>query len=142
MDIPANWISETELAAATGAADRKRFHRNLLNWRHHGLLPERYDGISVADAIRHLGVGVGNEACYPPVYLPMVGRINELRARSRNMEAWLWALWLDPAASLVVAVVIVAVIVPSRLVCAFAAGAAIIAGIRADGFDRIRDFQQ
>jgi hypothetical protein len=33
-------------------------------------------------------------------------------------------------------------IVPSRLVCAFAAGAAIIAGIQADGFDRIRDFQQ
>ena len=84
MDIPSDWISETELAAATGAVDRKRFHRNLLNWRHHGLLPERYDGISVADAIRHLGVGVGNEACYPPVYLPMVGRINELRARSRS----------------------------------------------------------
>jgi hypothetical protein len=96
MDIPADWISETELAAATRAVDRKRFHRNLLNWRHHGLLLERYDGISVADAIRHLGVGVGNEAWYPPVYLPMVRRINELRQRQpKDMDEWFWQLWLD-----------------------------------------------
>lgn len=95
MDSPADWISETELAAATGAVDRKRFHRNLLNWRHRGLLPERYHGILVADAIRHLGFGVGNEACYPPVYLPIVRRINELRRQSKDMDEWRWQLWLD-----------------------------------------------
>jgi hypothetical protein len=96
MDIPTDWISEDELAAAVGAGERKRFHRNLVNWRNRGLLPKRYDGRQVP-LIRHLGVGVGNEPFYPAVYLPMVRRINELRQRQpKDMDEWYWQLWLDP----------------------------------------------
>jgi hypothetical protein len=84
MDIPADWISEASVIAATGTS-----HRNLLNWRHNGLLPEA--------KVRHLGRGMGTETFCPPVTIPMVRRINELRGRERNKEAWRWALWLDPA---------------------------------------------
>jgi len=96
MDIPADWISEAELAAASGVAegDRGKFHRNLVNWRHHGVVPERYQGLSVP-LIWYRGVGVGNEPFYPPVMIPMVHRIDELRRQSRNMNRWLWQLWLD-----------------------------------------------
>jgi hypothetical protein len=60
MDIPADWISESELAAVLGVshAKRSKFHRNLLNWRHHGLLPECYDGLPVP-MVRPLRIGPG-----------------------------------------------------------------------------------
>jgi len=82
MEIPADWISEAELAAAVDVS-----HRNLLNWRHHGLLP--------TPMIRHLGVGVGNQAFYPPITIAMVRRINELRRQTRDIDEWRWQLWLD-----------------------------------------------
>ena len=82
MDIPADWISEAELVAVIDVS-----HRNLLNWRHHGLLP--------TPMIRHLGVGVGNQAFYPPITIAMVRRINELRRQTRDIDEWRWRLWLD-----------------------------------------------
>jgi hypothetical protein len=82
MEIPADWISEAELVAAIDVS-----HRNLLNWRHHGLLP--------TPMIRHLGVGVGNQAFYPPITIAMVRRINELRRQTRDIDEWRWQLWLD-----------------------------------------------
>lgn len=82
MDIPADWLPEAELQAATGVS-----HRNLLNWRHHGLLP--------APIIRRLGVGIGNEAVYPPITAGMVRRIDDLRQQCGDMDDWLWSLWLD-----------------------------------------------
>jgi len=97
MNIPADWISEAELATAVGVSDgdQSKFHRNLLNWRHHGLLPECYDGLSVP-MVRPLGIGPGNEAVYPPLTIAMVRRIDELRRQSpRDMDEWLWQLWLD-----------------------------------------------
>ena len=97
MDIPSNWISEAKLAAAIGIAqkDRSKFHRNVLNWRHHGLLPEHYDGLLVPQ-VRPLEPGPGNEAVYPPITIPIVCRIDELRRESpRDMDDWLWTLWLE-----------------------------------------------
>jgi hypothetical protein len=97
MNIPADWISEAELATAVGVSDgdQSKFHRNLLNWRHHGLLPECYDGQPVP-MVRPLGVGPGNEAVYPSVTIAMVRRIDELRRQwPRDMDEWLWQLWLD-----------------------------------------------
>jgi hypothetical protein len=82
MEIPADWISEAELVEAVDVS-----HRNLLNWRHHGLLP--------TPMIRHLGVGVGNQAFYPPITIAMVRRINELRRQTRDIDEWRWQLWLD-----------------------------------------------
>jgi hypothetical protein len=82
MEIPADWISEAELVAAIDVS-----HRNLLNWRHHDLLP--------TPMIRHLGVGVGSQAFYPPITIAMVRRINELRRQTRDMDEWRWRLWLD-----------------------------------------------
>jgi hypothetical protein len=58
-----------------------------LNWRHHGLLP--------TPMIRHLGVGVGNQAFYPPITIAMVRSIDELRRQTRNMDEWRWRLLLD-----------------------------------------------
>lgn len=84
MDIPADWIRESEIAALAGVRDAS--HRNLLNWRHHGLLP--------APMIRPLGVGIGNEAVYPPIAVEMVRRLHELRRQSRDMDEWRWQLWL------------------------------------------------
>ena len=42
MDIPADWSSEAKLAEKIGVADedRRKFHRNLLNWRHNDVLPQ------------------------------------------------------------------------------------------------------
>jgi hypothetical protein len=96
MEVPAGWFSETDLRAAIGVADedRKTFHRNLVNWREHGLLPRLYDGHTVP-FIEYRGVGIGNEAWYPPITIEMVGRINELRSRGGDMDRWLWQLWLD-----------------------------------------------
>ena len=95
MEVPADWISETDLRAATGVVDedRKTFHRNLVNWREHGLLPQNYDG-SIVPAVRPLGVEIGNEAFYPPITIEMVRRIDELRQRG-TIDHWLWQLWLD-----------------------------------------------
>jgi hypothetical protein len=97
-DVPEGWVSEAELAAVTGVGtteeDRHRFHRNLLNWRHHGLLPQCYAGHKVPFIVP-LGFGVGNEAFYPPITIAMVRRINELRQHSKNMDKWLWQLWLE-----------------------------------------------
>lgn len=82
MNIPADWISEARLAQETGVPDeeeaRRKFHRNLENWRRHEralypqietkaivrLLPKSYDGLPVP-SVRPLGVGngPGNEAC-------------------------------------------------------------------------------
>lgn len=96
MDIPADWLSEAKLAAAIGVSDddRSKFHRNLLNWRHSGLLPGYCHGLQVP-SIRYLGVGIGNEAVYPPITIPILCRIDELRHQSRNMDVWLWQLWLE-----------------------------------------------
>lgn len=96
LGIPADWISETELRAGVGVVDedRSKFHRNLLNWRQHGLLLRRFDGREVP-MVRHDGVGVGNEAMYPPITIELVRRINELRRRGRNIDIWLWQLWID-----------------------------------------------
>jgi len=96
MDIPAGWISETELRDAIGVADEDKstFHRNLVNWRNHRLLPQHYDG-SVVPASHPLGFGIGNEAYYPPIMIQMVRRIDELRQRGGNMDRWLWQLWID-----------------------------------------------
>ena len=96
MDIPADWISEAKLAEKIGVADedRRKFHRNLLNWRHNGVLPQSYDGLPVP-MIRNLGFGIGNEPFYPPVVLPMVRRINELRQETHDMDEWRWRLWLE-----------------------------------------------
>src|SRR5438046_842692 len=97
MDIPTDWISEAKLAAVigVGAEDRSKFHRNLLNWRHHGLLPQFYDGLLVPQ-VRPLEPGPGNEAVYPPITLSMVRRIDELRRESpRDIDDWLWTLWLE-----------------------------------------------
>lgn len=95
MEVPAGWISETELRAAAGVADeeKKTFHRNLVNWRENGLLPRFYDGHQVP-FVDYGGVGIGNEAWHPPITIEMVRRIDELRQRG-TMDHWLWQLWLD-----------------------------------------------
>jgi hypothetical protein len=96
VDVPVGWISEAQLRAATGTADedRKTFHRNLVNWRDHGLLPKSYDGHTVPFSLP-LGFAIGNEAWHPPITIQIVGRINELRLRGGDMDKWLWQLWLD-----------------------------------------------
>jgi hypothetical protein len=90
MDIPADWLSEAALTQGLGVAesDRSKFHRNLQNWRQSGLL--------LVPMIRYHGVGIGNEPFYPPVTIEMIRRLEELREQyPRNMDEWLWELWLD-----------------------------------------------
>src|SRR5690348_10532131 len=101
MNIPGDWIFEAELAQQTGVAnndeDRRKFHRNLANWRQHWLLLKLYDGLPVP-SVRPLGIGngPGNEAWYPPITIAMVHRINELGLQfPKNMDEWLWHLWLE-----------------------------------------------
>lgn len=95
MDIPADWLSEAQLAAAfTVPADgRSALHNKLRNWRRRGLLLRRYGSLPVP-ASRNLGIGVGNEAVYPPVTLPMLRLIFKLREEGRRLDECLWQLWL------------------------------------------------
>jgi hypothetical protein len=97
MDIPADWISETELRDKSGVADKDRFkfHRNLQNWRHHMVTPDHWDGLPVP-MIRWLGVGIGNEAFYPRVFIPIIWAINQLQLQlPGDMNEWRWHLWLN-----------------------------------------------
>lgn len=85
MNVPAGWISETELAVLTDVPDndedRRNFHRNLVNWRQKHVQPSSYAGWQIP-LVRPLGAGrIGNECFYPPVFVPMTD--------------WRWQLWLD-----------------------------------------------
>jgi hypothetical protein len=96
MKIPADWISETELAVARGVADkdRSKFHRNLLNWRHHDILPDSYDGLPVP-MLDYRGGRTGAEAYYPRVFIPLTWAIDQLRVWSADMNEWRLLLWLN-----------------------------------------------
>jgi len=79
MTIPDDWRSLTELAVAIGvpAEDRSKFHRNLQNWQYYRVLPRRYDGMEVPQ-VDNLG-RIDSEPFYPPVFIPMLDRLNKLR---------------------------------------------------------------
>jgi hypothetical protein len=87
----------TELAVAIGvpAEDRSKFHRNLQNWQYYSVLPRRYDGMEVPQVDDH-GGQIGSEAFYPPVFIPMLDRLNKLREQyPKDMDEWRCRLWLD-----------------------------------------------
>lgn len=79
---PDDWFSEEGLIAATGIG-----HFNLVRWRQQGLVPK--------PARRHLGFAVGTASFYPPITVPMIRRLDELRGQTHNVDAWFWGLWLD-----------------------------------------------
>lgn len=95
MSVPAGWISEPKLAALVDVPDsvddRRKFHRNLTNWLSSDskVLPKWYAGCCVPF------VGPLGEWYYPPVFVPMIRRINELRAQTRDMQDWRFRLWLE-----------------------------------------------
>jgi hypothetical protein len=78
-----DWISEQELRAETGIS-----RRNLERWRQQGILP--------VPTRRFSGRGTGSTSVYPPITVPMVRRLDELRQQSpHDVDGWTWALWLD-----------------------------------------------
>jgi hypothetical protein len=91
MPIPADWLSEGQLADALAipADERSAFHNNLRNWRR-----RRCQGLLPAPMTRNLGIGLGNEAVYPPVILPMLRHLFKLREDGRKPDEWFWQLWL------------------------------------------------
>lgn len=75
------WLSEAELIAATGIS-----RRNLIRWRGQGLVPK--------PKVVRLGAA-GTASYYPPIAMPMILRLYELQRDTRDVDAWIWGLWLD-----------------------------------------------
>jgi len=42
-----------------------------------------------------LGFAIGTASYYPPIAVPMIKRLDELRQKTRNPDEWLWRLWLE-----------------------------------------------
>jgi len=78
---PEGWLSEAELVAATGISAR-----NLTRWRGQGLIPR--------PKVIRLGAA-GTASSYPPISVPMIKRLYELQREARDVDAWIWGLWLD-----------------------------------------------
>ena len=81
---PEGWITRDELVAATAVSDR-----NLLNWCAKGLVPRPMR--------RFLGGGRGTAAFYRAESVAIIRALHELQERGRDVDSWLWGLWLDPA---------------------------------------------
>jgi hypothetical protein len=79
---PEGWLDEEELVAATGVN-----HWNLVRWRGKGLI--------VKPINPRLGFAIGTASYYPPIAVPMIKRLGELRQITRNPDEWLWRLWLE-----------------------------------------------
>jgi len=79
---PEGWLDEAELVAATGIN-----HWNLVRWRGKGLV--------VKPINPRLGFAVGTASYYPPIAVPMIKRLDELRQSTRNPDQWLWRLWFE-----------------------------------------------
>jgi hypothetical protein len=79
---PAGWLTEDELIAQTGIN-----HWNLVRWRGKGLI--------VKPITPRLGFAIGTASYYPPIAVPMIRRLDELRLASRDADEWLWRLWLE-----------------------------------------------
>jgi hypothetical protein len=97
MTIPNDWRSLTELAVALGvpAEDHSKFQRNLQNCQYYSVLPRHYDGMEVPQVHNH-GGRIGGEAFHPPVFIPMLDRLNKLREQyPKDMNEWRCRLWLD-----------------------------------------------
>jgi hypothetical protein len=62
-------------------------HWNLVRWRAKGLV--------VKPDVPRLGFAVGTASYSPPVAVPMINRLNELRQQTRDPDEWLWRLWLE-----------------------------------------------
>jgi hypothetical protein len=77
-----NWLSEQDLRAATGIS-----RHNLVRWRQQSLIP--------APKRRFLGRSAGSASYYPPVAVPMIQRLYQLRRQNRDVDEWLWRLWID-----------------------------------------------
>jgi hypothetical protein len=79
---PEGWISLQELCARTSASKR-----NISEWRRLGLgVPEPLQ--------KSLG-RKGTASYYPEETLALIDRLNELRRKIRDVDDWLWQLWLD-----------------------------------------------
>jgi hypothetical protein len=79
---PKGWITLQELCARTGASER-----NLSEWRRRGLgVPEPLP-ISLGRR--------GTVSYYPVETVRLIDRLNELRQQTRDVDKWLWQLWLD-----------------------------------------------
>ncbi len=81
---PNGWMTRDELVAATGVSER-----NLVNWRAEGFVPQPQR--------LFLGGGRGTTAFYRAELVAMIRRLYELQRQGRDVNAWLWGLWLDPA---------------------------------------------
>jgi hypothetical protein len=79
---PEGWLDEDELVAATGVN-----HWNLVRWRGKGLV--------VKPKVPRLGFAVGTASWSPPIAVPMIKRLDELREQTRDPDEWLWRLWLE-----------------------------------------------
>jgi hypothetical protein len=78
---PEGWLSEAELIAESGIS-----RRNLIRWRGQGLVPK--------PNVMRLGAA-GTASYYPPIAVPMILRLYELQRETRDVDAWIWGLWLD-----------------------------------------------
>jgi hypothetical protein len=81
---PDGWITRNELVAATGVSDR-----NLLNWCAAGLIPR-------PERVFRRGVR-GATGLYRAESIAMIRRLYELQQEGRDLDAWRWGLWIDPA---------------------------------------------
>jgi hypothetical protein len=79
---PEGWLDEEELVAATGIN-----HWNLVRWRGKGLV--------VKPINPRLGFAIGTASYNPPIAVPMIKRLDELREKTHNPDEWLWRLWLE-----------------------------------------------
>jgi hypothetical protein len=79
MEDTAGWLTEEQLIAETGVG---RF--TLDRRRRQGLVP--WDR-------RFLSFGVGTVTVYPPIAVPMLRRLQELKEAFKGVDRWRWALW-------------------------------------------------
>jgi hypothetical protein len=79
---PDGLVSKQEVLAATGISAR-----NLVHWRGLGLVPEP---VQV-----HFGGSRGSISYYPPITIPMIRRLCDLRQQTRDARTWLWQLWCE-----------------------------------------------
>jgi hypothetical protein len=81
MEDTGDWLTEEQLIAETGIGrltlDRRR-REGLVPWNR-----------------RFLDFGVGTCTVYPPIAVPMIQRLQELRQEFKGIDRWRWALWLE-----------------------------------------------
>ncbi len=81
MEDTAGWLTEEQIIAETGIG---RF--TLDRRRREGLVPWKR---------QFLDFGVGTCTVYPPIAVPIIRRLLELRQQFKGVDRWRWALWLE-----------------------------------------------